>query len=473
MKYISSRGGEAGLSFEQVLFSGYAKDGGLYFPETIPKIDLETLKSWKNLSYPEIVQNVMQLYIGEDEIPGEDLSRLLAAAFSKFKSSEQPIPISRLNGGLNIAELYHGPTLAFKDLALGVVGQLYDYFLGRAARHVTVLIGTSGDTGSAAISAVRGLHWVDVVVLLPHGRCTTIQELQMTTVLEDNVHCFAVDGNSDELDVPIKAVFADPEYVKDNSLCSINSINWARILVQISHFIYCYLQLADVVGEAVTVVCPTGACGNIASGYLAHQMGVPLELVAAVTENDVVHRTFSTGDYSLNMEVLQTWATAMDIQVPYNVERILLMAAGLDTARVAAVMEEFEREARSVIPNDLLEVMKTVVVDSKTVVNNEMIETMVRCHEENNNYIICPHTAVGVSYHYSNKTSRPQVVLATASPDKFPEAVEAAGIEAAMSPDIAALFSLPTRSVAMERGAAWETMLREKIGEITKKHRQT
>ena len=286
---------------------------------------------------------------------------------------------------------------------------------------------------------------MDVVVLLPHGRCTTIQELQMTTVLEDNVHCFAVDGNSDELDVPIKAVFADPEYVKDNSLCSINSINWARILVQISHFIYCYLQLADVVGEAVTVVCPTGACGNIASGYLAHQMGVPLELVAAVTENDVVHRTFSTGDYSLNMEVLQTWATAMDIQVPYNVERILLMAAGLDTARVAAVMEEFEREARSVIPNDLLEVMKTVVVDSKTVVNNEMIETMVRCHEENNNYIICPHTAVGVSYHYSNKTSRPQVVLATASPDKFPEAVEAAGIEAAMSPDIAALFSLPTR----------------------------
>ena len=147
MKYISSRGGEAGLSFEQVLFSGYAKDGGLYFPETIPQIDLETLKSWKQLAFPEIVRNVMQLYIGEDEIPTEDLSRLLGKAFSKFKSSEQPIPISRLAGGLNIAELYHGPTLAFKDLALGVVGQLYDYFLGRSQKHVTVLIGTSGDTG--------------------------------------------------------------------------------------------------------------------------------------------------------------------------------------------------------------------------------------------------------------------------------------------------------------------------------------
>ena len=162
---------------------------------------------------------------------------------------------------------------------------------------------------------------MDVVVLLPHGRCTMIQELQMTTVLDDNVHCFAVDGNSDELDVPIKAVFACPQYVEENRLCSINSINWARILVQISHFIYCYLQLADTVGSPVSIVCPTGACGNIASGYVAHQMGLPVQLVAAVTPNDVVHRTFSTGDYSLNKEVLQTWATAMDIQVGHILTR--------------------------------------------------------------------------------------------------------------------------------------------------------
>lgn len=292
----------------------------------------------------------------------------------------------------------------------------------------------------------------------------------MTTVLEDNVHCFAVDGNSDELDVPIKAVFAEPQYVKDNRLCSINSINWARILVQISHFFYCYLQLAQTVGSPVSIVCPTGACGNIASGYLAHQMGLPVELVAAVTANDVVHRTFSTGDYSLNKEVLQTWATAMDIQVPYNVERILLMAAGLDTGRVAAVMEEFERESRSLIPEDLLAIIKTVVVNSRTVESEEMIATMVRCHEENQGYTICPHTAVGVAYHYSQSTRIPQVVLATASPHKFPEAVEAGGITAAVSPDIAGLFSLPTRSVAMERGDDWEAMLREKIRELTMKH---
>merc|ERR1719411_1556822 len=375
MKYISSRGAETGLSFEQVLFSGYARDGGLYFPETIPKIELETLKSWKNLKYPEIVRNVMQMYIGEDEIPTEDLKRLLENAFSKFKSLDEPIPISRLQNGLNIAELYHGPTLAFKDLALGVVGQLYEYFLGRAGRHVTVLIGTSGDTGSAAISAVRGLSWVDVVVLLPKGRCTQIQELQMTTVLDDNVHNFGVDGSSDDLDVPIKAVFADLEYVAKHNLCSINSINWARILVQISHYFYCYFQLTNRIGEAVEIVVPTGACGNIASGYVSHSMGLPIKMVAAVTPNDIVHRTLQTGDFSLSAEVLQTWATAMDIQVPYNVERMVLMACGIDTDRVGVLMKEFDAETKTSIPEDILNIVRKVVVDSKCVHNEEMIET--------------------------------------------------------------------------------------------------
>ena len=167
--------------------------------------------------------------------------------------------------------------------------------------------------------------------------------------------------------------------------------------------------------------------------------------MTAVTPNDIVHRTFKNGDFSLSEKVLQTWATAMDIQVPYNVERILLMAAGLDTVRVAAVMEEFERESRSVIPDDLLAIIKTVVVNSRTVGCEEMISTMVKCHEDNQSYTICPHTAVGVAYHYSHPAKVPQVVLATASPDKFPEAVEAAGISAPVSPDIAGLFSLPTR----------------------------
>merc|ERR1740128_889157 len=248
------------------------------------------------------------MFIGEEDIPKDDLERLISQAFAAFKDPEKPINIASLKASLNVAEMWHGPTLAFKDLALGVVGQLYNYFLERAQRHMTVLIGTSGNTGSAAISAVRGLRWVDVVVLLPKGRCTRIQELQMTTVLDENVHNFGVDGSSDDLDVPIKAVFADLEYTEANNLCSINSINWARILVQIGHYFYCYFQMAENVGDLVEIVIPTGACGNIASGFVAYEMGLPFRMVAAVTPNDIVHRTLQTGDFSLSEVVLQTGA---------------------------------------------------------------------------------------------------------------------------------------------------------------------
>jgi len=470
MKYMSSRGLEKGLSFQQVLFSGYAKDGGLYFPEVIPKLTAEELEGWSHCTYPEIVKKVMSLFIGQDEIPANDLSLLINKAFKSFKDEKSPINISSLADGLNIAELYHGPTLAFKDLALCVVGQLYEYFLEKAQKHMTVLIGTSGDTGSAAISAVRGLRWVDVVVLLPKGRCTRIQELQMTTVLDENVHNFGVDGSSDDLDVPIKAVFADLEYTEANNLCSINSINWARILVQISHYFYCYFQTCDKVGENVEIIIPTGACGNITSGHVATVMGLPIQMVASVTPNDIVDRTLKTGDFSLSAEVLQTWATAMDIQVPYNVERMLLMASDLDTARIKGLMQEFEEKKQIKIPEDLLKRIKEVVVDSDTIVDEEMIAAITRCHKENG-YILCPHTAVGVAYFYkSSSHDSKQIVLATASPDKFPEAVTKAGITPSFNPEIEKLYNMESKCPLMNKGDDWEKMLRLKIDEITSKH---
>jgi len=470
MKYISSRGGEKDLSFKQVLFAGYAKDGGLYFPESIPTLSKETLESWSKLGYPEIVKNVMSLFIGEEDILSDDLEKLIGQAFQSFEDENMPIQTANLKNGLTIAELFHGPTLAFKDLALGVVGQLYEYFLNKSKENMTVLIGTSGDTGSAAINAVRGLRWVDVVVLLPRGRCTKIQELQMTTVLDDNIHNFGVDGSSDDLDVPIKAVFADLEYVEKHRLCSINSINWARILVQIGHYFYCYFQMAESVGDKVEIVIPTGACGNIASGFVAKKMGLPIQMVAAVTPNDIVHRTLQTGDFSLSEEVLQTWATAMDIQVPYNVERMLLMAADLDTERIGKLMNEFDKETKTKIPTDLLDIIRSVIVDSICVQNEEMIDTLSRCHKEND-YILCPHTAVGVAYHYrKNSSNIPQIVLATAAPDKFPEAVIKAGIEPKSNPNIEKLFSMPTRCDLMNQGDDWEKMLRNKIEEISLKN---
>jgi len=470
MKYISSRGGEQGLSFEQVLFSGYAKDGGLYFPEKIPRLSHQTLVEWAGLSYPQIVQRIMKMFIDDTEIPSQDLDGLVQNAFANFQQPENPVKIVKLANNLNIAELFHGPTLAFKDLALCVVGQLYEYFLARSKKHMTVLIGTSGDTGSAAINAVKGLQWIDVVVLLPKGRCTEIQELQMTTVLADNVHNFAVEGTSDDLDVPIKAVFADPDYVSKNNLCSINSINWARILVQISHYVYCYLQMATEIGDKVELIVPTGACGNIAAGYVAHEMGVPLQLVAAVTPNDIVHRTLQTGDFSLSEEVLRTWATAMDIQVPYNVERIVLMACQLNTDRVRDLMKLFESNKQAKIDVNILEQIRRVVVDSEVIDNQTMIETVKKCSLNNNGYILCPHTAVGVAYAYRNPKHIPQIVLATASCDKFPEAVTEAGLPKTNNPNIEQLFHMPTRFEWMREGADWEKLLRQKIEFITSKH---
>merc|ERR1719367_1841618 len=290
----------------------------------------------------------------------------------------------------------------------------------------------------------------------------------MTTVLDDNVHNFGVDGSSDDLDVPIKAVFADLEYVAKHNLCSINSINWARILVQISHYFYCYFQLTNRIGETVEIVVPTGACGNIASGYVAHSMGLPIKMVAAVTPNDIVHRTLQTGDFSLSAEVLQTWATAMDIQVPYNVERIILMASGLDTARVSGLMAQFESDTKTMIPADLLSSIQEVVVDTLMVESPMMVDTMKRVDEDNGGqYTICPHTAVGVTYYYQS-LARPSVVLATAAPDKFPEAVQKAGIQMKTNPEIEKLFSMETRSIPMKQGENWEQMLREKIESITK-----
>jgi len=466
MKYQSTRGGEKGLTFRDVLFSGYAKDGGLYFPESIPCLQPEQLQKMSLCSYTDIVKQILRLFIDESEIPTSDLDNLVDAAFTKFVDPADPIKFAKLKDDAVIAELFHGPTLAFKDLALGVVGQMYNYFLSREQRHMTVLIGTSGDTGSAAISALRGLKSVDVVVLLPKGRCTQIQELQMTTVLDENVHNFAVEGTSDDLDVPIKSVFADADYVNTHHLCSINSINWARILVQISHYFYCYFQMAEKVGDKVEIICPTGACGNIASGYVAYEMGLPIEMVAAVTPNDIVHRTFSNGDFSLSENVLQTWASAMDIQVPYNVERMILMATQLNNERVRDMMAVFESESQTKIPEDILQKMREVVVDTKAYTNDQMIDTMKKCYEENA-YIICPHTAVGMAYLYGNKKNLPQIVLATAAHDKFPEAVELSNITPDKNPDIEKLLTMETRFDWMRQEEDWEKILRNRIEKIT------
>ncbi|KAB1256820.1 Threonine synthase-like 2 [Camelus dromedarius] len=273
MWYVSTRGMAPRVDFEGALFSGYAPDGGLYMPEELPQLDRETLRQWSTLSYPDLVKELCALFIGPQLISRDDLTGLIDRAFSRFRHKEV-VHLSRLRNGLNVLELWHGVTYAFKDLSLGCTAQFLQRFLEKRKQRVTVVVGTSGDTGSAAIESVHGAKNVDIIVLLPKGHCTRIQELQMTTVLRENVHVFGgkLEGNSDELDEPIKAVFADVAFVKKHNLMSLNSINWSRVLVQMAHHFFAYFRCAPSLDTdplpAVEVVVPTGAAGNLAVASL-------------------------------------------------------------------------------------------------------------------------------------------------------------------------------------------------------------
>ncbi|XP_068220367.1 threonine synthase-like 2 [Palaemon carinicauda] len=464
MKYCSTRGQEKNLTFEEVLFSGYAKDGGLYMPEFLPNLSHKEMEQWSKYSYPDLVFAVARKFIDEEEIPSSVLNDIITSCLKRFRIPEV-VRIEKLVGGLNIVELFHGTTLAFKDLALSVVGGLIDHYLSKKKKHITILIGTSGDTGSAAIEGVRGRKGIDIVVLLPSGRCTMIQELQMTTVIEDNVLVYKVEGTSDDLDEPIKQCFCDQEFVSKHNLISINSINWGRIMVQVAHYFFTYYQLCSELGAPVQIVVPTGAAGNITAGCIAKKMGLPITLVATVNENDIISRTIDKGDFSMNSFVTQTMASAMDIQNPYNVERLIYLCCEGNVERVRKIMGAFESNGKVTIPVDILQALQEIVVDSIIVNDSEITTTMEKVYNENK-YVLCPHTATAVYYHHQRNSDVTRGFIATASPAKFPEAVIKAGIDP-ITDGVDHLQYLPTKFLWMRKGEDWYSMLRAKIENIT------
>ncbi|XP_008006673.3 threonine synthase-like 2 isoform X6 [Chlorocebus sabaeus] len=378
----------------------------------LPQLDRETLCQWSTLSYPGLVKELCALFIGSELIPKDDLN------------------------------------------------------------------GTSGDTGSAAIESVQGAKNVDIIVLLPKGHCTKIQELQMTTVLKENVHVFGVEGNSDELDEPIKTVFADVAFVKKHNLMSLNSINWSRVLVQMAHHFFAYFQCTPSLDThplpLVEVVVPTGAAGNLAAGYIAQKIGLPIRLVVAVNRNDIIHRTVQQGDFSLSEAVKSTLASAMDIQVPYNMERVFWLLSGCDSQVTRALMEQFERTQSVNLPKELHSKLSEVVT-SESVSDEAITQTMGRCWEENQ-YLLCPHSAVAVNYHYQQMdrqqpSSTPRCCLAPASAAKFPEAVLAAGLTPETPAEIVALEHKETRCTPMQRGDNWTLMLQDTIEDLSRRWR--
>ncbi|XP_075428036.1 threonine synthase-like 2 [Ascaphus truei] len=469
MKYISTRGGVPGVDFEGVLFAGFAPDGGLFMPEEIPKLDAKTLQAWSSFSYTEIVKEVCSLFIPPEVIPREDLNGLINKAFSRFRHKDI-VPLSRLRSGLNVLEMWHGATHAFKDLPMSCLGQFLAYFLNKKNTHVNIVVGTSGDTGSAAIESVRGIKNIDILVLLPHGRCTKVQELQMTTVIEDNVHVFAVDGTCDELDEPIKKLFADTDFVTKHHLMSTNSVNWTRIMIQISHFFHAYFQCAPFIEEGtlplVEIVVPTGGAGNITAGCIAQKMGLPIRLVAVVNQNDIIHRTIQHGDFSLSDPHI-TLASAMDIQEPYNMERIFWLLAESDKRQVKEMMEEFHIKKQLTLPEELHKKVAGAMA-SCSVTDENIRSTMRRCWEENQ-YLLCPHSAAAVFYHYqqldSNRSS-PRCCLASASAAKFQDVVLSANLTPDIPQEIKALMEKEARSIPMKKEDDWDQILRDKIESI-------
>ncbi|KAL2305481.1 hypothetical protein Nmel_007468 [Mimus melanotis] len=479
MEYASTRGGTRAVDFEGALFSGYAPDGGLFMPQRIPSLDRDTLHRWSSLFYPELVKELCSLFIPAKLVPRNVLDELIDRAFSRFRH-KNVVHLSRLKDGLNILELWHGVTYAFKDLSLSCTGQFLQYFLEKKQKHVNILVGTSGDTGSSAIESVRGQKNMDIFVLLPKGLCTQIQELQMTTVIEDNVHVFAAHGNSDEIDEPIKELFADVDFAGKYNLMSLNSVNWSRIMVQIAHYFYAYFQCAPSLDTnplpMVEIVVPTGGGGNITAGCIAQKMGLPIQLVTVVNSNDIIHRTVQNGDFSLAESVKATLASAMDIQEPYNVERILWLLSGSDSHLIKTLMEQFNISKRLKLPEDLHRkvsssltqhcVFLSETLGSCSASDQDIVGAMRRCWEENQ-YLLCPHSAVAAHYHYSQPHSIPRCCLAPASAAKFQDALLRAGLVPQIPPEITALTAMETRSTCLERGQDWAQVLRSQIEAVT------
>lgn len=416
MRYVSTRGGGEPMGFCDAVMTGLAADGGLLMPDAIPDIAPE-LDDWRGRSFTETAQAVFRLFA--DDIPAAHLDPLVADAFAAFDHADVT-PLVDI-GEVGILELFHGPTLAFKDVALQVLGRLFEYILGRRGGVLNIVGATSGDTGSAAIAAVRGRANMAIFVMFPDGRTSALQELQMTAVGDANVHCLAVDGSFDDCQRMLKAVFGDLDFKARHSLGAVNSVNWARVLAQISYYIHASLAAA----EPCVFVVPTGNFGNIFAGIVARRMGAPIEsLVLATNENDILARFFDTGVYERG-PVHHTPSPSMDIQVASNFERYLFLRFGGDSGRVRAFMDAFAADGRARAAGRRGENRVDGAIFAQSVDARSTLETMAEVHASSG-YVADPHTAVGIAAARRLPGTAPRICLATAHPAKFPDTVNRA-----------------------------------------------
>ena len=446
MRYVSTRGRAEVLDFVQAMMTGLARDGGLYLPETIPTFSAAEIAALEGLSYEEVALRVVTPFVG-DSFTQDELKGAIARAYAGFDHIARA-PMVQLAPGHFVLELFHGPTLAFKDFAMQLIGQLFQLALAKSGNRVTILGATSGDTGSAAIEAFRGLSNVDVFIMYPHGRVSEVQRRQMSTPADANVHALAVDGTFDDCQARLKDLFNDHEFRDGVGLAGVNSINWARVLAQIVYYFTAAASLGAPLRE-VDFTVPTGNFGDVFAGSIARAMGLPIgRLVVATNQNDILHRALSTGEYRTGT-VEPSISPSMDIQVSSNFERALWLAYGNDGAAVSQLMDEL-KSGGFAISQGALEHLREIYVSGRA--SEAETTAMIATIRDETAEVICPHTAVAVKVARENlRPGVPMISLSTAHPAKFPDAVEAAiGIRPDLPKHMADLFDRDERITRVE-----------------------
>ncbi|MDA7705078.1 threonine synthase [Rickettsiales bacterium] len=430
MKYISTRGKAPKLSFEDVVLQGLAEDGGLYIPETLPKFSEEEIKKMKKLNYQDLTFKIVQPFIA-GEISDEDLKKIIEKSYSKF-SNKAIAPIKQLSNDQFLLELFHGPTLAFKDFALQFLGNIFDFILERRKEKVVIIGATSGDTGSAAIMGCRDSQNVDIFILHPYQRVSDVQRKQMTTVIHDNVHNVSLKGNFDDCQEYVKEMFSDQSFLNGRRMAAVNSINWVRIMAQIVYYFYSALRVDICKENPISFCVPTGNFGDIYAGYLAKRMGLPInKLIVATNQNDILTRFFQNNDYS-RQDLIETLSPSMNIQVSSNFERMLFdyhRKFGKES-EIFDKMADFKKSGKLTVSKEILDDIRKDF-DSYSISDEETCQIINRAYHDNEE-ILDPHTATGIGatdLYQKSKDYQGEyvVILATAHPAKFPDAVQKSG----------------------------------------------
>ena len=459
MRYVSTRGEAPPLGFMDVTLAGLARDGGLYVPETWPQLSGETIAGFAGRPYAEVAVEVIRPFVG-DTISAAELSRLAREAYGTFRHPAV-VPIAQFGASTFLLELFHGPTLAFKDVAMQLLARLMDHALAARGERTTIVVATSGDTGGAAVEAFRGRERADLFVLFPQGRVSDVQRRMMTTANDNNVHALAIEGTFDDCQALVKGLFNHHAFRDRVRLSGVNSINWARIVAQVVY----YFTAAATLGaphRKVAFTVPTGNFGDIFAGYVAQRMGLPIDrLVIATNVNDILARTLATGIYDVR-EVVATSSPSMDIQVSSNFERLLFEATGRDAAAVRAQMASLAQSGRFSLSSQALARVRALFNADRA--DEEETAATIRTTLRETSRLVDPHTAVAlaVAEKEARDPAMPMIVLGTAHPAKFPEAVEAAcGVRPGLPDWLSDLPERPERATPMpvDQGAVEKFIL--------------